>query len=88
MFDEAVKEFDTLSIKSKQKRIVDEIKLMIVILEKICIDRKIDYREIKSKEILALKQNNISEDDYLTALYVYLEYLKEVMGAYLADETK
>ena len=59
---------------------------MIVVIEKICIERNIDYREIKSKEILALKQENVSEDDYLTALYVYVEYLKEVMGAYLSEE--
>ena len=86
MFDKAVNEFDGLAVADKKKRIIDEIKLMIVVIEKICIERKIEYREVKSKEILALKQENVSEDDYLTALYVYVEYLKEVMGAYLSKE--
>lgn len=86
MFEDAVKEFDSLSVYDKKKRIIDEIKLMIVVIEKICIERNIAYREIKSKEILALKQENVSTDDYLTALYVYLEYLKEVMGSYLSKE--
>lgn len=86
MFDNAVNEFDNLSVNDKKKRIIDEIKLMIVVIEKICIERKIDYRTIKSKEILALKEENVSEDDYLTALYVYVEYLKEVMGSYLSQE--
>ena len=86
MFEKAVSEFDSLPIKEKQNRITDEIKLMIAIIEKICIERNIDYREIKSKEILALKQENVSEDDYLTALYVYVEYLKEVIGGYLLDD--
>lgn len=86
MFENAVNEFDKLNVSDKKKRIIDEIKLMIVVMEKICIERKIDYRQVKSQEILALKQENISEDDYLTALYVYIEYLKEVMGAYLSSE--
>ena len=86
MFEKAVSEFDSLPIKEKQNRITDEIKLMIAIIEKICIERNIDYREIKSKEILALKQENVTEDDYLTALYVYVEYLKEVIGGYLLDD--
>ena len=85
MFENAVNEFDKLNVSDKKKRIIDEIKLMIVVMEKICIERKIDYRQVKSQEILALKQENISEDDYLTALYVYIEYLKEVMGAYLSS---
>lgn len=86
MFENAVNEFDKLNVSDKKKRIIDEIKLMIVVMEKICIERKIDYRQVKSQEILALKQENISEDDYLTALYVYIEYLKEVMGAYLSSD--
>lgn len=88
MFEKAVNDFDNLSIKDKKKKIIDEIKLMIVIIEKICIERKIDYREIKSKEILALNQENVSEDDYLTALYVYIEYLKEVLGGYLLNDMR
>ena len=86
MFENAVNEFDKLNVSDKKKRIIDEIKLMIVVMEKICIERKIDYRQVISQVILALKQENISEDDYLTALYVYIEYLKEVMGAYLSSE--
>ena len=86
MFEKAVNEFDNLSLIDKKKRIIDEIKLMIVIIEKICIERNIDYREIKSKEILALKQKDVSDDDYFTALYVYVEYLKEVIGGYLLDD--
>ena len=86
MFEETVNNFDILEVKNKQKMIIDEIKLMIVVMEKICVDNNIKFREIKSKEILALKQEEVSESDYLTALYVYVEYLKEVMGAYLSKE--
>ena len=60
---------------------------MIIVIEQICIEKKIEYRQIKSKEILALKQEDISDDDYFTALYVYIQYLKEVMGAYLNKQT-
>lgn len=88
MFEETVNKFDKLDIKNKQKNIIDEMKLMIVVMEKICVDNNIKFREVKSKEILALREENISESDYLTALYVYVEYLKEVMGAYFSDMVK
>ena len=86
MFGETVKEFDNMSVEEKQKRIIDELKLMIVVLEKICIERKIEYREVRSKEILDLKKENVSQSEYLTGLYVYVEYLKEVVGAYIKND--
>lgn len=82
MFDNYVNQFKKLSLVDKRDKIIDNLKLMIVILEKMCVDNNIPYREVKSKEILVLNDDNCSEEDYLEALFVYVEYLKEVLGSY------
>lgn len=82
MFDEYINQFKRLSLHEKRDKIIDSLKLMIVILEKMCVDNNIPYREVKSKEILVLNDEDCSEDDYLEALFVYVEYLKEVLGSY------
>lgn len=82
MFEEYVAQYKNLDLKTKRDKIIEELKLMIVVLEKMCNDNNIPYREIKSQEILVLKENDYSEEDYLEALFVYVEYLKEVLGCF------
>ena len=83
MFDNVVESYKLLSISDKRQEILNELKLLIAVFEKMCIDKGIQYREVKSKEILDLDFGNESESDYLEATFVYVEYLKEVLGAYM-----
>lgn len=82
-FDEVLINYKNMSISDKKNANIEDLKFMIAFLEKICSDRNIEYRHIKSNEILDLNQGNESEDDYLEALYVYINVLKEMLGAYL-----
>ena len=82
-FDNVLMNFKNMTISDKRKVSLEDLKLMIAFLEKICSDRNIEYRSIKSDEILDLKNGKESEDDYLEALYVYINVLKEMLGAYL-----
>lgn len=82
-FDEVMLHFKHMSIEDKRIKNIDNLKFMIAFLEKICSDKHINYREIKSNEILELKNGKESEDDYLDALYIYINVLKEMLGAYL-----
>lgn len=83
MFTPVIENYKKLSISDKRQEIVNELKLMIAIFEKLCDDNNIQYREIKSREILDLKNGNETESDYLEAIFIYVEYLKEVLGSYL-----
>ena len=83
MFTEVIENYKKLSIADKRQEIVDELKLMVAIFEKLCEDNNIAYREIKSREILDLKKGEETASDYLEAIFVYIEYLKEVLGSYL-----
>lgn len=85
-FDEVLINYKNMSISDKRNANISNLKFMIAFLEKICDDKNIDYRSIKSKEILELNNGKETEDDYLEAEYVYISVLKEMLGAYL-DKT-
>lgn len=81
-YNRLIELFTKLDTTSKREQIIEDIKVMIAILQKICNDRNIYYEPLLNKELLDLKNNPLSEDDYLEALYVYLCWLKELVGGY------
>lgn len=86
MFEQVIENYKRMSIPDKRQENLKELKIMVAILEKLCVDYNIPYREIKSPEILDLDNGYESEDDYLEATFVYIEYLKEVLGGYLESK--
>lgn len=85
MLEDLIENYKLLSTQDKRQEILNEVKLMVAVFEKMCTDKKIEYRKINSREILDLKNGTESEDDYLEALFVYVEFLKEVSGSLLAE---
>lgn len=86
MFEQVIENYKRMSIPDKRQENLKELKIMVAILEKLCVDYNIPYREIKSPEILDLDNGYESEEDYLEATFVYIEYLKEVLGGYLESK--
>lgn len=81
MFDELISSFKALPTDLKRQKLLDEVKYLIAAYERICLENDIEYNKIKSKEILDLNNGTESEDDYLEALFVYMQYLKEVSSS-------
>ena len=81
MFEEVMENYKRMATSDKREMLISELKLMVAIFEKMCEDNNIEYRKIQSKEILDLNNGNETEDDYLEATFVYVEYLKEVLGS-------
>jgi len=80
MFNELMESYKKLSLNSKREANLNEIKKLVAIIAALCEENNIEYRDVKSNEI---NDTLISEDDYLEAQYVYITYLKEVIGALL-----
>lgn len=85
MFKDLVESYKALSLTDKRNVILQELKEMIAIYENVCQQEGISHREIKSREILDLKEGKELEEDYLEALFVYVKYLKEVSSAVIAN---
>lgn len=81
MFSEVIENYKRMSISDKREEILKDLKFMVAIFENMCEENNIEYRKIQSKEILDLNNGVESEDDYLEAAFIYVEYLKEVLGA-------
>jgi hypothetical protein len=81
MFEEVMENYKRMATSDKREMLISELKLMVAIFEKMCEDNSIEYRKIQSNEILDLNSGKETEDDYLEAAFVYVEYLKEVLGS-------
>lgn len=85
MFNEVMESYKLMSKTDKREKLINELKVMVAVFENMCNERNISYRQIQSKEILDLKNGNESEEDFLEAALVYIEYLKEVLGSLFTD---
>lgn len=85
MFEEVIESYKLMALSDKREKLLYEIKVLIAVLEKMCEDKGIEFKTIKSNEILDLRDGNESEDDYLEATFVYIQYLKEVIGSLLIN---
>ena len=85
MFETLVESYKLLPTRDKRTKLLEEVKMMIAVFEHLCEEKGLSHREISSKEILDLNDGLESEDDYLEALFVYIEYLKEATGTLLAE---
>ena len=81
MFSEVIENYKRMSTADKRQEILNELKLLIAVFEKMCEDNNLQYRKVHSDEILDLDSGNETEEDYLEATFVYVEYLKEVLGS-------
>lgn len=77
-FNELVNSFKELPLDTKEKMLINEMKEMIALYIQIAETYEIDYEILKSKEIIDIKDKQFNKDDYLEALYVYLNVLKNV----------
>lgn len=82
-FEEYMEEFKQLDIKNKRNEIINSIKELIAVFDKIAMDDNIELHYLKNKEINDLKNKVVSEDDFLEAELVYLEVAKNLIGEYL-----
>ncbi len=82
-FDDFIEEYKENSLFDKQQLIVQELKEMIAMMQKICADNNISYDLIMNREILDLQKENYTQHDFAEAVYVYLQMLKETIGQLL-----
>lgn len=75
-----VKKLDTLG---KRKELINSVKQLIAIFESFAKDDNIELHLLKSREILDLNSDSVSEDDFIEAALVYLEVAKNIIGEYL-----
>lgn len=82
-FNEYMETFKALDIPDKRMEIINSVKEINAIIDKLAEESEIDLNYLKSNEILDMKNGSESEDDYLEALLVYIENSKNLLAQYI-----
>ena len=85
-FNDYLAEFKKLSVAGKRSEIINNLKEFIAIFDALATHEGIELDYIKSNEINDLDNENVSEDDFLEAAFVYFEVAKSVLGQYLSNK--
>lgn len=77
-FDKLMHEYVKLNLKTQRDKIIEEIKYLIAYETKLCMMNGVNFEVIYNKEISDLQGRNVSEKDFLEAVYAYIYILKSV----------
>ena len=81
-FNEYINEFKNLTTIEKRNEVLNSIKEMIVIFEKLAEIDNIKLEYLKTNEILEYQKSE-NEDEFLEAELIYIENAKNLIGQYL-----
>lgn len=79
-FDNYVEKYKMLSLKDKIKVIEYQIDELIVVLDSLNTKFGSTENILFNREILDIKKENFSEDDFAEAVFVYIYSIKELIG--------
>lgn len=82
-FDSFIEEYKEKSLREKQDILVAELKELIAVAQKVCIDKGVNSDLLINREITDIDKDNYSQDDFVEAIYVYLQMFKELISPYL-----
>ena len=79
-FNVYIEKYKKLSLEEKKKLVEKEFEELIVVLKKINENMGNNPKLLFNREILDLKKNNASEDDFVEAVFVYINSVKELLA--------
>ena len=86
MFKEVLSDFDDMSVADKRQEINSELLYLNMLYKQLCQCKNVQYREVIDEDIQGFIDNVETEDEYLVAVYAYVEALKEMICALLEQE--
>lgn len=75
--------YKLLPIKNKRIEIINEIEELISYYSKICTQLGSMPDMTLNKEMLNINQENITEEEFLHALFAYLNVLQDISGQFI-----
>lgn len=82
-FNDYIEEVKKLGTEGKRKELYDSIFELARAIQSLAQAEGIELHYLQNREIEDLYQQNVSEDDYLEAMLVYVEIIKNIFGEYL-----
>lgn len=88
LFNEYVEKYKTLPLQEKKNIVNQEIKELLAFIDKAKKDLNINDEILFNREILDLNQDNVSDEDFVEAMFVYIHAIQESLGKYFNEVSK
>lgn len=85
-FNNYMNEVKKLDTNGKRKELYDSLMNLGNSIVELAKMEDIDLHYLQNREIEDLYNENLSEDDYLEAMLVYFEMIKNMVGEYLLSK--
>ena len=82
-FNNYINEVKKLDTTSKRNELINSVKEIITLFQNLVSKDNIEIHYLKSKEILELSKQTMSEDDFIELTLIYVEVAKNIIGEYL-----
>lgn len=79
-FNDYVNKYKLLPLQEKKNMIEKEIKEMLVVLESLNKLKGKNAKVLFNREILDTQKNDSTEDDFMEAIFVYINSIKELIA--------
>lgn len=87
-FDAYIDAYKQLPLQEKKKMVNEEVKKLLAFIDKAKKDLNIADDILFNREILDLNRDNVSDDDFVEAMFVYVHAIQESLGKYFNEVSK
>lgn len=87
-FNEYVLAFKKMPLDKKKEMVNKEMKKTLAFIEKLKQDFNIKKDILFNREILDLNQKNVSDEDFVEAMFVYVYSIQESLALYFNEISK
>lgn len=87
-FNEYIETYKKLPLQKKKQMANEEVKKLLAFIEKANNDLNLNDTILFNREILDLNSDNVSDDDFVEAMFVYIYSIREALSIYFNTVSK
>ena len=87
-FNEYIESYKKLPLQKKKQMANEEVKKLLAFIEKANNDLNLNDTILFNREILDLNSDNVSDDDFVEAMFVYIYSIREALSIYFNTVSK
>ena len=87
-FDLYVESYKKLPLSDKKEIVVEDIYSLFSMFERLNTKPPQEYKVVFNREIVDLKKETPTEDDFVEAMFVYINMIQEMLSDYIDNNNK
>ena len=80
-FDEYIEKYKNLPLKEKKELVEKEFRDILVVMDTLNKNHGNESKILYNREILDLKKDNVTEEDFVEAMFLYVHSVKELFAS-------